>query len=246
MRRLIQLALFLTAASLAVPAAEFANLSNGFIIRHERHEVIGAITRLYFGKDGSAGYMDVASADVESFASAPGEANEPASSQTADLGSIIQSASSRTHIDADFLASVIRAESANNPLAVSRKGAQGLMQLMPSTAGTLGVRDSFDPADNVDGGARYLLQLLERYQGDAVKALAAYNAGPQRVDQYHGVPPYRETHAYVARIINDYNRKKLAQQKQRAQPSKKESASTPSGSVATIEHSPTIASRTDE
>jgi soluble lytic murein transglycosylase-like protein len=201
-------------------------LSNGFSIRHERHEVMGATTRLYLSKDADGEYVDVATAEVASFEPAASEGNHPATPlQTADLNAIIHSASDRTRIDADFLASVIHAESANNPRAVSRKGAQGLMQLMPSTAGTLGVRNSFDPADNVDGGARYLQQLLERYQGDAVKALAAYNAGPQRVDQYHGVPPYRETYAYVARIINDYNRKKLAQQKQHANSASTERAS---------------------
>ena len=234
MRRLIQLALLLTVASLSVSAAEVANLSNGFSIRHERHEVIGETTRLYFGQDAAGGYVDVATADVRSFEPAASEANAPAGPlQSADLNAIVHSASNRTRIDPDFLTSVIRAESANNPRAVSRKGAQGLMQLMPSTADTLGVRNSFDPADNVDGGSRYLQQLLERYQGDAVKALAAYNAGPQRVDQYHGVPPYHETHAYVARIINDYNRKKLAQQKPPAKSTTTERVPASTGKVAT-------------
>ena len=233
MRCLTQLALLLMAASLACPAAEIANLSNGFAILHERHAVMGATTRLYFGKDAEAGYIDVVTAEVENYVPVPREATLPVRPlPTGDLNAIIQSASNRTRIDADFLASVIRAESANNPHAVSPKGAQGLMQLMPSTAGTLGVRDSFDPIDNVDGGARYLLQLLERYHGDAVKALAAYNAGPQRVDQYHGVPPYRETHAYVTRIINDYNRKKLAQQKPASRPPSSRKARATSANLA--------------
>lgn len=228
MRRLIQLAWLLTAASLALPAAEIANLRTGFSIRHQRHEVIGATTRLYFSQDTDEGYVDVPTAEVESFGPAASEADDPsAPTPAADLKAIIHSASNRTRIDADFLASVIRAESANNPRAVSPKGAQGLMQLMPSTADTLGVKNSFDPADNIDGGARYLQQLLERYQGDAAKALAAYNAGPRRVEQYHGVPPFRETRAYIARIINDYNRKKLAQEKQQANSATAVSPSAP-------------------
>jgi soluble lytic murein transglycosylase-like protein len=133
-----------------------------------------------------------------------------------DLSSIIGAASERSRIDADFIASVIRVASGNNPYAVSRKGAQGLMQLMPQTAHSLGVKDPFDPAENVDAGVRYLHDLLLRYNGDAAKALAAYWAGPQRVEQYNGVPPDRETHAFVARVISDYNRKKIAQAKQQA------------------------------
>jgi soluble lytic murein transglycosylase-like protein len=87
------------------------------------------------------------------------------------------------------------------------------MQLMPQTANDLGVNNSFDPDANVEGGTRYLRELLERYDFDIVKALAAYNAGPKRVEQYRGVPPYYETRAYVARIIRDFNRKKLAEQR---------------------------------
>ena len=87
------------------------------------------------------------------------------------------------------------------------------MQLMPKTASQLGVANPFDPKANVDGGARYLRELIERYNFDLVKALAAYNAGPKRVEQYGGVPPYRETRAYVARIVRDFNKKKIAQQK---------------------------------
>ncbi len=82
------------------------------------------------------------------------------------------------------------------------------MQLMPGTAEKLGVTDSFSPEQNVHGGAHYLRELLERYHGDAVKALAAYNAGPGAVDRYQGVPPYRETRLYVQRVVRDYNKKK--------------------------------------
>ena len=91
------------------------------------------------------------------------------------------------------------------------------MQLMPGTASQLGVNDAFDPQSNVTGGSRYLRELLERYNFDLVKALAAYNAGPERVEQYRGVPPFRETQAYVARIVHEYNKKKIAQEKEAKQ-----------------------------
>jgi len=128
----------------------------------------------------------------------------------------VNSASATYHLDPDLVNSVIHAESGFNSRAVSRKGAQGLMQLMPGTAGRLGVTNPLDPAANVGGGTRYLRQLIERYNFDLVKALAAYNAGPLRVEQYRGVPPYRETRAYVAKIVRDYNRKKIAQDKEAA------------------------------
>ncbi len=215
MRRAIQLGLLLALAATQLPAAEMANLRNGFSIRHESREVRGDTTRLYVGGDG---YVDVATADIESFAPAPPELTSSGAVTPAakNLTDIISSASASSQIDADFIASVIRAESGNDPHAVSRKGAQGLMQLMPQTAKTLGVEDSFDPSENVEGGVRYLRTLLLQYNGDAAKALAAYNAGPQRVQQYKGVPPYAETHAYVARVITDYNRKKVAESRQQS------------------------------
>ena len=198
-------------------AAELANLSNGFSLRSERHEVLGDTTRLYMSNDPAGGYVDVPTAEIESFEPAPPDPKEvTAPARTPDLKAIVAAASQQHQIDADFISSVIAAESADNPHAVSPKGAQGLMQLMPGTASQLGVKDSFDPAANVDGGVRYLRELLLLYNGDMAKALAAYNAGPQRVQQYHGIPPYRETHAYVARIIKDFNRKKLAERAQQA------------------------------
>jgi soluble lytic murein transglycosylase-like protein len=220
MRKTIQLGLLLALAATQLPAAEMANLRNGFVIRHESREVRGETTRLYVGGDG---YVDVATADIESFVEAPPEptSGAPAAVTAQNLTDIISSASANSQIDADFIASVIRAESGNDPHAVSRKGAQGLMQLMPQTAKTLGVEDSFDPSENVEGGVRYLRTLLLQYNGDAAKALAAYNAGPQRVQQYKGVPPYAETHAYVARVITDYNRKKAAEARQQKRTSSK-------------------------
>ncbi len=126
---------------------------------------------------------------------------------------MVNSASDTTNIDPDLINSVIHAESNFNAHAVSPKGARGLMQLMPKTATELGVSNSFDANANVQGGSKYLQELLQRYNYDMVKALAAYNAGPQRVDKYHGVPPYYETRAYVARIVRDFNNKKLAERR---------------------------------
>jgi soluble lytic murein transglycosylase-like protein len=116
------------------------------------------------------------------------------------------------NVDADLLASVVKAESAGNPHALSRAGARGLMQLMPATANDLGVADSYKPDQNVRGGSTYLDQLLVRYHDNLAKALAAYNAGPAAVDKYHGIPPFHETQAYVARVIHEFNRRVLARE----------------------------------
>jgi len=127
-----------------------------------------------------------------------------------EMHQLLARAGEAHNIDADLLASVIHAESAGNPRAVSRAGARGLMQLMPGTAATLGVRNAFAPGENISGGTAYLDQLLTRYRDNLALALAAYNAGPQAVDRYHGIPPYAETRAYVARVIREFNRLKLA------------------------------------
>lgn len=184
-------------------------LKNGFTIHHLRREVIGSQTRLYID---DKNYVDVLTSDISEIT----ELQEPVTSATPeltnkfDLNQVVAAASSKTQVDPDLITSVIHAESAFNPKAVSRKGAQGLMQLMPDTAAQLGVTDAFDPSANVNAGTQYLRALLLQYNGDMAKALAAYNAGPLRVQQYHGVPPYRETRTYVAQIIREFNRKKLA------------------------------------
>ncbi len=118
------------------------------------------------------------------------------------------------NLDVDLLASVVKAESDGNARAVSRAGARGLMQLMPGTAAGLGVKDSFQPDQNVRGGSTYLDKLLTKYHDNLALALAAYNAGPEAVDKYHGIPPYRETQAYVARVIHEFNRRVLAREAQ--------------------------------
>ncbi|HWR35078.1 MAG TPA: lytic transglycosylase domain-containing protein [Clostridia bacterium] len=211
MKKISQIVALVGVLALPSAAAEFAHLRNGFSIRHERHEISGATTRLYLGAT-EAGFVDVATDQVIGYEhdnSVPAEA-EPSQLRTKEIHDHVTAASDATGIDADFIHSIIRRESGFNPKAVSPKGAQGLMQLMPATAGMLGVKDSFDPASNIDGGTRYLRELLNLYKGDAVKALAAYNAGPHRVEQYRGVPPYAETRAYVAGIIRDYNKRKSA------------------------------------
>jgi soluble lytic murein transglycosylase-like protein len=121
------------------------------------------------------------------------------------------------NLDVDLLASLVKAESGGNARAVSRTGARGLMQLMPGTAAALGVEDSFKPEQNVRGGTAYLDGLLTRYHDQLALALAAYNAGPLAVDKYHGIPPYRETQAYVARVIHEFNRRVLAREAQARQ-----------------------------
>ena len=140
---------------------------------------------------------------------APASAAVPA----IDLDQVVREASNKNRLDPDFVSSVIMAESNFKTHAVSKKGALGLMQLMPATAAQLGVADPFDPKANVEAGTAYLNALLIRYHDDPVKALAAYNAGAFRVKQYNGVPPYRETRAYVSKIVRDFNAKKRAQMK---------------------------------
>jgi soluble lytic murein transglycosylase-like protein len=212
------------AASFAACAygAEQATLANGFAIRCDHHALIDGRMRLYMSATQDS-YIEFAPAEITAFDVVPDlPATAERSSTTAsdasakltsgDLHEMLARAGTATNIDEDLLASVVKAESGGNARAVSRAGAQGLMQLMPATAAGLGVQDSFQPEQNVRGGSAYLDALLVRYHDNVALALAAYNAGPAAVDKYHGIPPYAETRAYVARVIHEFNRRVMARE----------------------------------
>ena len=131
-----------------------------------------------------------------------------ASAGALDLDRLVADAAVRHGLDPALVRAVVAVESGFRPEAVSPKGAQGLMQLMPATARDLGVADPLDAAANVDGGSRYLSQLVARYDGDLTKALAAYNAGMGAVARHRGVPPYAETREYVRKVLGQYQTQK--------------------------------------
>jgi soluble lytic murein transglycosylase-like protein len=207
------------------------SLRNGFQLVCARMEPVGAKTRLYL-HSGTTDYIDIQPAEIIAVEKVdlPPEPQPSASPSSAlaasndaaplDLPGLSSSAGARHDLDPDLIASVIHAESGGNPHAVSRAGARGLMQLMPGTAVQAGVSNSFDAAQNVEGGTAYLNALLLYYHDNLALALAAYNAGPGAVQKYHGIPPFAETRAYVARVIHDFNRRKalaaIAAHKQRA------------------------------
>jgi len=134
---------------------------------------------------------------------APKSADSKASRSIEEL---VLNAAHKYALPRSLVRAVARAESALDPTAVSSKGAQGVMQLMPDTARELGVRNAFDPAENIDAGARLLRQLLEKYEGRVAEALAAYNAGAGAVARHKGVPPYRETRGYIRKVVKDFEK----------------------------------------
>ncbi len=216
----------ITLATLAPPAhaAESVLLANGFEMRCDHHAQIGKRVRLYLSAGGDS-YIELHPEEIASVTHVPDpppqqqppaarEAATEARLTPADLRQMLSRAGQAHNIDVDLLASIVKAESNGNTRAVSRAGARGLMQLMPSTATGLGVQDSFQPDQNLRGGSAYLDELLTRYHENLALALAAYNAGPAAVDRYHGIPPYRETRIYVARVIHEFNRRVLAREAQ--------------------------------
>jgi soluble lytic murein transglycosylase-like protein len=228
-RGLMMLAVVWTVCPL-VHAMEHITLRNGFELDCVRREAIGNKVRLYLPEKVStvsdsatndANYLEVAAdaiVHVEIVADVPHSTvtSKTASTITAsentptkaEIGEMLARSGASHDIDTDLLASVIKAESGGQVRAVSRTGARGLMQLMPGTASMMGVQDAFRPDQNIAGGTAYLDELLTRYRDNIALALAAYNAGPAAVDRYHGIPPYRETKEYVARVIREFNRRK--------------------------------------
>jgi soluble lytic murein transglycosylase-like protein len=134
----------------------------------------------------------------------------PEKSDAASRGidAYIEDVASRYGVSKDLIAAMIEAESSYNPRAISPRGAQGLMQLMPETAAILRVSDPFDPRENIDGGVRHLLSLMDRFDNNLPLALAAYNAGEGAVIRHRGIPPYRETRQYVKRIMRQLDRER--------------------------------------
>jgi soluble lytic murein transglycosylase-like protein len=219
-------------AAVARPAlaAERVLLANGFDMRCNHHAQVGPKVRLYTGA-GESSYIEFRLEEITGYETVPDPppsrvaalgTHAPATEalrtepklSPADLHQMLSNAGQQHNLDADLLASVVKAESNGNTRAVSRAGARGLMQLMPGTAAEQGVNDSFKADENVRGGSAYLNDLLIRYHDNIALALAAYNAGPGAVDKYHGIPPYYETRAYVARVIHEFNRRVLARQTQ--------------------------------
>jgi len=205
--RLKRAALLLSLVVLAAPTlrAEYVVLRSGQRLRVTGYQLLGDKYRLQM--DG--GVVEIAAEDVvaiepeDSFTPLPAKAivKPP-------YRELVEAAAARYNVDADLITSVIAVESNFDPKALSRKNARGLMQLLPETAARLGVQDIYDPQENIDAGTRYLRELLEKYNNDLTLALAAYNAGTDRVEQYGRVPPFTETLSYVRRVKRSYDKSK--------------------------------------
>jgi Transglycosylase SLT domain len=223
----------------AAQAAERITLANGFDVVCDHHALVEGRVRVY-PKAEAGDYFELSPGAISAVETVPDPSpasssdtpEEPAQVNAAtaspvvvgksvatqadmrltaaDLHQLLSKAGSEHNVDEDLLASVVKAESGGYVRATSRAGARGLMQLMPGTARQLGVADSFAPDENVRGGTAYLDWLLTRYHDSIPLAVAAYNAGPEAVDRYHGIPPYHETRVYVARVVHEFNRRVAA------------------------------------
>jgi soluble lytic murein transglycosylase-like protein len=199
MRYAALLVLGVLAASPA--AADIAVLANGQTLKVTGRRSEDGLVVLSLRGGGEVG---LPSDMVRGFV--PDEIVDEIAAADGDVRVLARATAQRYGLDPDLVLAVVAVESNFESGAVSKKGAQGLMQLMPATAGDLGVQDALDPATNLDGGARYLQALLRLYRGDLRKALAAYNAGPGAVARHGGVPPYRETQEYVRKVMRQYRR----------------------------------------
>jgi soluble lytic murein transglycosylase-like protein len=208
-------------------ALERVNLTTGFsydCVRHEAAEDASHVRLFLYSPDGATSDNNFILIPADKIASVdmlpdppkpqPVLATAPVSTSTLSampaMHDLLSKAGAQHNIDVELLASIVKAESGGNTHAVSRTGARGLMQLMPGTARELGVDDVFRPDQNINAGAKYLDALLTLYRNDLSLALAAYNAGPAAVDRYHGIPPYRETRAYIARVEKEFIRRTAA------------------------------------
>lgn len=198
-RRALLLAILAVAASPAA-RADYAVLKSGVRVHITGYQLLGDRMVLTIpGGEITVPATDLASIEPEDVftKAAPPPASDASTGQFAEL---IRAAAAKHGVDERLVTQVIATESNFNPHAVSRKSAQGLMQLLPKTAAEYSVSNVFDPAQNIEGGTHYLKDLLDRYRGNLRLALAAYNAGPEMVDRYGGVPPIAETQSYVRRI----------------------------------------------
>ena len=215
-RGLLTLPLLLILLTASTVRAEYIVLQSGLRLHVTGYQLMGEKYRLQL----QGGWMDVSVADVvkiepeEVFvpiaqppAAAPVQA---AAGNQPPYHEFVLAAASRYGVDAELISSVMEVESHFNPKAVSVKNARGLMQLLPETAARLGVKDIFDPKENIDAGTHYLHDLLQLYNSDLTLALAAYNAGPDNVQKYGNVPPFRETVSYVKQVKRKYQKNKTA------------------------------------
>ena len=203
MRTLLSCALLFAVAPCL--RAEYIVLRSGQRLHVTGYQLVGDKYRAQV----AGGTVEVSVEDVVSIDPEDAFAPLPASiAPVAPLHDIVKAASTRYNVDADLIFSVIAAESNFDPKAVSKKNARGLMQLLPETAARFGVQNILDPKENVDAGTHYLRDLLQRYNYDLALALAAYNAGPERVQQFGRVPPYAETTSYIRRVKRGYEKSK--------------------------------------
>lgn len=227
----VVLAVIVVALAAVAPAAraDYAVLRSGVRLHITGYQLAGDRMRLTI----TGGTVDVAATDIasiepeENFTPNPPPAPPEDTSSYGPYGKLIHDAAAKHGVDENLIKGVIAAESNFNPRAISRKQALGLMQLLPETAARYAVGNIFDPAQNIEAGTHYLKDLLAQYRGNLPLALAAYNAGPEMVERYGGIPPFRETQSYVRRITTNL--------------AKNQKASKPSNGVSGTENNSRVA-----